>query len=71
MLVLSRKRDERIFIGEDTVIQVIDIRGDKVKLGIYAPKSTPVHREEVWVSIYGSLPKVASNAPPPEPPALD
>ena len=47
MLVLSRKRDERIVIGENIVITVIEVRGDKVRLGIEAPTEVPVHRQEV------------------------
>jgi len=52
MLVLSRKRDERIRIAHDVVITVIEIRGDKVRLGIEAPQEVPVHREEVYQAIY-------------------
>ena len=48
MLVLSRKRDEVICIGPDIRIQVVDIRGDKVRLGITAPRSVVVDREEVF-----------------------
>lgn len=51
MLVLSRKRDERILIGDNIVITVVDVRGDKVRLGIDAPKEVPVHREEVAQAI--------------------
>ena len=51
MLVLSRQRDESIIIGDDIVITVVDIRGDKVRLGINAPKSIPVHRQEVYEAI--------------------
>jgi carbon storage regulator len=47
MLVLSRKRDERIVIGDNIVVTVVDIRGDKVRLGIEAPSEVPVHRQEV------------------------
>ena len=47
MLVLSRKLHEKIMIGDDIVIQVVDVRGDKVRLGIEAPREIPVHREEV------------------------
>ena len=47
MLVLSRKRDERIVIGDNIVITVVDVRGDKVRLGIEAPSEVPVHRQEV------------------------
>ena len=51
MLVLSRKRDEKIVIGENIVVMIVDIRGDKVRLGIDAPKEVPVHREEVFRAI--------------------
>src|SRR5262245_13223358 len=47
MLVLSRKRDERIVIGDNIVITVVEVRGDKVRLGIEAPTEVPVHRQEV------------------------
>jgi carbon storage regulator len=47
MLVLSRKRDERIVIGDNIVITVVEVRGDKVRLGIEAPSEVPVHRQEV------------------------
>ena len=51
MLVLSRKKDEKIMIGEDVTLMVIEIRGDKVRLGIDAPKDVSVHREEVFNAI--------------------
>ena len=51
MLVLSRHRDESIIIGDDIVITVVDIRGDKVRLGINAPVEIPVHRQEVYDAI--------------------
>ncbi len=51
MLVLSRHRDESIMIGDDVVITVVDIRGDKVRLGIDAPQHIPVHRQEVYEAI--------------------
>ncbi len=51
MLVLSRHIDESIMIGDDVVITVVDIRGDKVRLGIEAPQSIPVHRQEVYEAI--------------------
>ncbi len=51
MLVLSRQRNESIVIGDDIVITVVDVRGDKVKLGIEAPKEVPVHRREVYEAI--------------------
>ena len=51
MLVLSRHRDESIIIGDDIVITVVDVRGDKVRLGIDAPTDIPVHRQEVYEAI--------------------
>ena len=51
MLVLSRKRNESILIGDDITITLIEIRGDKVRLGIEAPKEIPVHRREVYDAI--------------------
>ena len=51
MLVLSRHRDESIMIGDNIVITVVDVRGDKVRLGIDAPTDIPVHRQEVYDAI--------------------
>jgi len=51
MLVLSRQRDESIMIGDHVVVTVVDIRGDKVRLGIDAPQEIPVHRREVYEAI--------------------
>ena len=51
MLVLSRKKNETIMIGDDIVLTVVDIRGDKVRLGIDAPKEVAVHRAEVYRAI--------------------
>lgn len=51
MLVLSRKKNESIVINDDIIIFVVEIRGDKVRLGIEAPKDVPVHRQEVYEAI--------------------
>ncbi len=51
MLVLSRKKDESIVINNDITIVVVEIRGDKVRLGVEAPKEVPVHRKEVFDAI--------------------
>lgn len=51
MLVLSRKKDESIVINNDIKIVVVEIRGDKVRLGVEAPKEVPVHRQEVFDAI--------------------
>lgn len=52
MLVLSRKKDEDVMIGDNIVIRVVEIRGDKVRLGIEAPQDIPVHRGEVYAAIH-------------------
>lgn len=51
MLVLSRQRDESIIIGDNIVVTIVDIRGDKVRLGIQAPTEIPVHRREIFEAI--------------------
>ena len=52
MLVLSRHRDESILInGDEIKITIVDIRGDKVRIGIEAPSAVSVHREEIWEAI--------------------
>ncbi len=51
MLVLSRQRDESIMIGDNVEIIIVDVRGDKVRLGITAPKSIAVHRREIYDAI--------------------
>ena len=80
MLVLSRKKDESIVINNDITIVVVEIRGDKVRLGVEAPKEVPVHRREVFDAIArgepldaGTLPspEAESELPEPRPPATD
>lgn len=51
MLVLSRKKNESIVINEDIVVTIVEVRGDKVRLGIDAPRDIPVHRREVLEAI--------------------
>ncbi len=51
MLVLSRYKDQSIYIGDDIVITVVDVRGDRIRLGIEAPANVPVHREEIYEAI--------------------
>ena len=51
MLVLSRQRDETIMIGDEVEVTIVDIRGDKVRLGITAPRTIQVHRKEVYDAI--------------------
>ncbi|MFO0819334.1 MAG: carbon storage regulator CsrA [Pirellulales bacterium] len=63
MLVLSRHRDESIIIGDDIVVTIVDIRGDKVRLGINAPQDVPVHRQEVYEAIQRENRKAAQVSP--------
>ena len=60
MLVLSRKKNESIVINNDITVTVVEIRGDKVRLGIVAPKEVSVHRQEVYDAIHGK----AEEGPP-------
>lgn len=55
MLVLSRKKQESIVINKNIVVRVVEIRGDKVRLGIEAPKDVPVHRHEVAHTLWGNV----------------
>ena len=74
MLVLSRQRDESIIIADNIKITIVDIRGDKVRLGIDAPKEIPVHRQEVFDAIQRENAQQnaeATPAPPEEPVAQE
>lgn len=51
MLVLSRHKNESIMVGDNVEIFVVDIRGDKVRIGINAPSDVTVHRKEIWLKI--------------------
>lgn len=53
MLVLSRRKNEGVAIGDHVTVTVVEIRGDKVRLSVTAPREMPVHRQEVWVALYG------------------
>ena len=67
MLVLSRKKNESIVINNDITIVVVEIRGDKVRLGVEAPKEVPVHRREVYEAIKRSDAENADKKAPSEP----
>jgi carbon storage regulator len=62
MLVLSRKKNESIVINDDITIVVVEIRGDKVRLGVEAPKEVPVHRREVFDAIHRNEVTAASKS---------
>jgi carbon storage regulator len=51
MLIITRRAGEKIVVGDDVVVQVMEITGNTVRLGIAAPKSTPVYREEIWAAV--------------------
>jgi carbon storage regulator len=63
MLILTRRLGEGIRIGDDTVVKVVDIRGGQVRLGITAPRTVPVHREEVYEMIRRQNEMAAHSAP--------
>ena len=62
MLILARKVNERIVIGEDVQVSIVDIKGDQVKIGIDAPKSVKVYRYEVFEAIHEQNRAAASSA---------
>lgn len=66
MLVLSRKKNESIVINNDITIVVVEIRGDKVRLGVEAPREVPVHRREVYDAIQRSQQADDTSATPQE-----
>jgi carbon storage regulator len=53
MLVLTRKSNQSIVIGDDIVVTILEIRGDQIRIGISAPREVPVFREEIWVARTG------------------
>jgi carbon storage regulator len=68
MLVLSRKKHESVMIGDNVAVTVVEVRGDKVRLGIEAPKDVAVHRREIYDAIRASQ---VSEKSAPEPPGSD
>lgn len=61
MLVLTRNENERVMVGDDIIVTVVEIRGGRVRLGFEAPGGVPVHREEVWLRVKQeqAVPKVS------------
>jgi carbon storage regulator len=70
MLVLSRKKNETIIIDDHIVITVVEIRGDKVRLGIEAPKEIPIHRSEIHAAIHSEQSTAAPEQKTGDPPTL-
>jgi carbon storage regulator len=64
MLVLSRQKDESIMIGDDVEIVIVDVRGDKVRLGINAPREISVHRKEIYLAIQKEKLEAGTGAAP-------
>jgi len=65
MLVLTRKSNQSIMIGDDIEVSVLAVSRDKIRIGITAPKAVPVFRKEVWISIKeGDAPKEGTGTPP-------
>lgn len=61
MLVLTRRTNEKIRIGDNIILTILEVRGDQVRLGIEAPRSVGVHREEVWVELQDQ--NIAASSP--------
>jgi carbon storage regulator len=70
MLVLSRQRNESIMIGDDVEVIIVDVRGDKVRLGITAPKTISVHRKEVYEAIQREKAEGKEQSAPPAKPHI-
>jgi carbon storage regulator len=69
VLIITRKRGERIMVGDDVVLQVIEVSGGSVRIGIDAPRSTAVHREEIWNAVRREHTVADADAKLPAPPA--
>jgi carbon storage regulator len=63
MLRITRRAGERIMLGDDIVIEVSEVRGGTVRIGIDAPRSLPVYREEIWLEVKRENQTAAANAP--------
>ncbi len=61
MLILTRKPDQSIVIGDDIVIQILESRGNQIRVGVTAPREISVHRQEIYERIHGKLPEVLEN----------
>ena len=62
MLILTRRVGENVIVGDDIVISVIEVRGDAVRIGIQAPRSVGVHREEVYLELQKANEQAASSS---------
>jgi carbon storage regulator len=62
VLILTRRVGENVIVGDDIVVSVIEVRGDAVRIGIQAPRSLSVHREEVWMELQRANAAAASSS---------
>jgi carbon storage regulator len=64
MLLITRRAGERIVLGDDVIIEVMDISGTQVRVGIHAPRSVPIYREEIWEAVKAENAAAAAGASP-------
>ena len=69
MLIITRKPGEKIMLGDDVIVEVIEVSGSSVRIGIAAPRSLPVYREEIWTAVKEENAASAATDAVPEPPA--
>ena len=71
MLIITRKPGEKIMLGDDVTVEVIEVSGSSVRIGIAAPRSVPVYREEIWAQVKAENAAAAEAAPATDPPKPD
>lgn len=64
MLIITRRAGEKLMIGEDVVVEIMEIVGNQVRVGIQAPQSIRVYREEIWMAVKEDNRAAATDAPP-------
>jgi carbon storage regulator len=69
MLMMTRRAGQKIVLGDDITIEVVEVSGNTVRLGVNAPRSLPVYREEIWTAVRAENEAAASAMELPEPPA--
>ena len=69
MLMMTRRAGQKIVLGEDITIEVVEVAGNTVRLGVDAPRSVPVYREEIWTAVRAENEAAAAARDLPEPPA--
>jgi carbon storage regulator len=69
MLMMTRRAGQKIVLGDDITIEVVEVSGNTVRLGVNAPRSVPVYREEIWTAVRAENEAAASAMQLPEPPA--